>query len=153
MRSHRTKIGSSGKHLSGVDRAAIILVEKVALIVYIIVLLSAFVLGGRREGWSALVGGAVVIASFNASAFLLWRAVSSARMRWLYLLLASLKYLLLILVCGWILYRGLVQPVGFIAGTLVIFVAISVFGVIWSVSRPKAEKEDTDGSEALIGDG
>jgi len=122
----------------------VIFVEKVSLIVYIIVFLVAFAVGGKKEGWSALLGGAIVIASFSASAILIWRAMSSAKTRWLYLLLASLKYLLLISACGWLLYRDLVQPIGFIAGTLVIFLAISIAGVVSALSQTEGEHEDDE---------
>lgn len=128
----------------GVD---VIFIEKVAFIVYIIVALVTFIVGGKKEGWSAVLGGALMLAQFTTSALIIWRAISGPRVRFHYFPLVFIKFLAFISLCAWILYRRLALPIGFLMGTSIIFISVTVAGIVSAASltrETRHEPETTD---------
>lgn len=128
----------------GVD---VIFVEKVAFIVYIIVASTTFIVGGRKEGWSAVLGGALILAQFTTSSLIIWRAISGQRIKYYYFPLVFIKFLFFISICGWILYRRLAQPIGFLMGSSIIFISVTIAGIVSSASLTKESRNEPETGE------
>lgn len=125
----------------GVD---VIFIEKVAFIVYIIVSLITFLVGGKKEGWSAILGGALMLAQFTTSALIIWYAISGPKIKFHYFPLVFIKFLVFISLCGWILYRRLALPIGFLVGISIIFISVTIAGIVSAASLGRETKHEPE---------